>query len=246
VPDHQHQVRAQHGEVIGDCLGVRRPDPYVHHDHAGSPGKRVVPGGHLAAIRIRAGATRQRRAELLHVPGVVGEQHVPLERLGRRPGVVLQAVDRQSHSLRPKQEQLLAPQVPAGLVNRRPEPWITQVKRFAPRADRDPGAGRCQPAQLSFQVPADRPRRSELPPAPGYGPTRAAPRSAADSGQPGQPPPWRRTAAAPPLRGRWQAWPRSPPTRSLGHHDRGPPHPGGPSSEGAVVGQAGGQRGHRE
>jgi len=72
VPDHQHEVRAQHSQVIGDRLGVRRPDAYVHHGHARTPGKHVVPRGHLAAIRIRAGAIRQSGAKLLQVPGVVG------------------------------------------------------------------------------------------------------------------------------------------------------------------------------
>ena len=155
VPDHQHQVRAQHGEMIGDRLGVGRPDPDVHHGHARTPGKHVVPGGHLAAIRIRAGATRQSGAELLHVPGVVGQQHVPLERLGGCPGVVLQPVDRQGHALRREQEQFLAPQIPAGFVHRTRKTWIAQIQRLATRADRDPGAARRQPAQFPLQVPAD-------------------------------------------------------------------------------------------
>ena len=127
VPDHQHQVRAQHREVIGDRLGVRRPDSYVHHGHARTPGKHVVPRGHLAAIRIRAAATRQGGAKLLHVPGVVCQQHVPLERFGGCPGVVLEPVDRQGHALRREQEQFLAPQIPAGFVNRRRKTWITQI-----------------------------------------------------------------------------------------------------------------------
>ena len=162
VPDHQHQVRPEHGEMIGDRLGVGRADSDVHHRQADAAGKHVMPGGHLAALRIRADGIRQGSAEFLYVPGVVGEQHVPLERLRRGPGVVLQPVDRQGHPLRPEQEQLLAPQVPAGLVNRGPQFRVMQVQRLPPGTDRDPRAGRGQPGQLPLQVPADRPRRGEL------------------------------------------------------------------------------------
>src|SRR6185437_1553552 len=65
-------------------------------------------------------------------------------------------------ALRPEQEQLLAAQVPAGLVHGRAEPGVMQVQRLAPGADRDPGAPGGQAAQLPFQVPADRLRRGEL------------------------------------------------------------------------------------
>src|SRR6202034_760863 len=34
VPDHQHHVGAQHGEVVGERLGVGRADTDVHHAHA--------------------------------------------------------------------------------------------------------------------------------------------------------------------------------------------------------------------
>jgi hypothetical protein len=155
VPDHQHEVRAQHSQVIGDRLGVRRPDAYVHHGHARTPGKHVVPGGHLAAIRIRASTIRQSRAELLQVPGVVGQQHIPLERLRRCPGVVPEPVNGQGHALRGEQEQFLAPQIPAGFVNGTRKTWIAQIQRLAPRADRDPSATCRQPAQFALQVPAD-------------------------------------------------------------------------------------------
>jgi len=162
VPDHQHQVGAEHGQVIGDRLGVGRTHADVHHGQAGAAGKHVVPGGHLAAVGAGPGAIRQGGPELLHVPGVVGEQHVPLEALGAGPGVVLQPVDRQGHALGPEQEQLLAPQVPAGLVDGRPEPRIMQVKRLAPGTGRDPGAVGGQSAQLPFQVPADGSGRGEF------------------------------------------------------------------------------------
>ena len=221
VPDHQHQVRAQHGEVIGDRLGVRRPDAYVHHGHARTPGKHVVPRGHLAAIRIRAAATRQSGAKLLHVPGVVGQQHIPLERLGRCPGVVLEPVDGQGHALRREQEQFLAPQIPAGFVNGRRKTWITQIQCFAPR-DRPRSERRSQPAG-SVRAPGTSgwPEAKQIhPPAPDCGPTRAAPRSAAGNGQPGRLPPWRRIAAGSPPHAGGQAWQRSPLTRSPRHHAR--------------------------
>ena len=71
------------------------------------PGQHVVPGRHLVAVGIGADAAGQRGAELLQVPGVVGEQHVPLERLGGRPRVVPQPVDRQGHPLRPNRNSFL-------------------------------------------------------------------------------------------------------------------------------------------
>ena len=121
-----------------------------------------MPGGHLAAVRIGADAARQSSAEFLHVPGIVGEQHIPLECLGGCTGVVLEPVDRQGHPLRPEQEQLLAPQVPAGLIDGRPEPGVVQVKRLPPAADRDPGPLGRQPAQFPLQVPADGVGRGEF------------------------------------------------------------------------------------
>jgi hypothetical protein len=162
VPDHQHQVRAQHGQVIGDRLGVGRPHPDVHDGDAGAARKHVVPRGHLASSGIRTRAVRQRGTELLHMPRVVGEQHVPLERFRVRPGVVPQAVDRQRHAFRREQEELLATQVPAGLVKRAPERWIAQVTRFAAGADRDAGTSGGQPAQFPLQVPANGLRAGEL------------------------------------------------------------------------------------
>jgi hypothetical protein len=162
VPDHQHQVRAQHGEMIGDRLGVRRPHPDVHDGDAGPARKHVVPRGHLAASGIRTCAVRQRGTELLHMPRVVGQQHVPLERFRVRPGVVLQAVDRQRHAFRREQEKLLAPQIPAGLVKRAPERWIAQVTRYAAGADRDAGTLGGQPAQFPLQVPANGPSTGEF------------------------------------------------------------------------------------
>jgi hypothetical protein len=146
VPDHHHQVGAEHGQVIGDRLGVRRTHADVHHGQAGAAGKHVVPGRHLAAVVGGPDAIRQGGPEFLRVPGVVGEQHVPLEALGAGPGVVLQPVDRQGHALGREQEQLLAPQVPAGLVDGRPESRVMEVKRLVPGTDRDPGAVRGQPA----------------------------------------------------------------------------------------------------
>ena len=49
---------------------------------------------------------------------------------------MLQPVDRQRHPLRREQEQLLAPQVPARLVDGGPERGVMQVDGLAPGATR--------------------------------------------------------------------------------------------------------------
>ena len=121
-----------------------------------------MPGRHLAAGRVRADAVGQGSAEFLYMPGVVGEQHVPLEHLRAGARVVLQPVDGQGHALRGEQEQLLAPQVPLGLVDGGPEPGVVQVNGLPALGHRYPGTVSRQPAKLPFQVPADRTWRGEL------------------------------------------------------------------------------------
>jgi hypothetical protein len=122
----------------------------------------VTPCRHLLAGDGRAGRLGERLPERVDVPGVVGEQHVPLERLGRRPGVVREPVHRQRHPLRPEQEQLLPAQVPGPLVERVERGRVVERERRAGPGGRDPRAGRGQPAQLPVQVRPDRDRGGEL------------------------------------------------------------------------------------
>ena len=65
-------------------LALDGPTPMFTMVSPARPGTHVMPGGHLAAVGVGAGAIRQGGAELLHVPGVVSQQDVPLER-SRRP-----------------------------------------------------------------------------------------------------------------------------------------------------------------
>ena len=113
VADHQPDVGAQHGDMVGDGLGVRRADADVDHRDAGVARADEVEGRHLRRAPDRcAGAPvpgddgvagldeggvagggvgdglERELDELVHVELVVGEQHVVLEVRGARRGVV--------------------------------------------------------------------------------------------------------------------------------------------------------------
>ena len=99
-------------------------------------------GGARPASGARAGralGVGEALAERLDVHGVVREQHVALERLGRRARVVRQPVERQRDPLGPEQEQLLRADVPLALVDRgeqrRRRPGRAPGGTAAPRTD---------------------------------------------------------------------------------------------------------------
>jgi hypothetical protein len=107
VADHHHGVRSQHRQVVGDGLGVGRTDADVDQADAVAGRGAVVPGRHRHSRPVRPLHIGQPLPELLDVHVVVGEQHMPLEPLRGRPGVVGQPVQRQGHPLRTEQEQFL-------------------------------------------------------------------------------------------------------------------------------------------
>jgi hypothetical protein len=118
VPDHHRRVGPQHRDVVGDGLGVRRADADVDDRHAVLAALARVPRRHLDAGACGALGIGESGAELLDVHRVVREQDVALERLGRRPAAVRQALHRQRHPLGREQEQLPGPHLPADLVER--------------------------------------------------------------------------------------------------------------------------------
>jgi len=71
VPDHEHEVGTEHGEVVGDRLRVGRANADVHDRQPGSARPLEVPGRHLPVRGVRPGRGGQRRAELRDVPPVV-------------------------------------------------------------------------------------------------------------------------------------------------------------------------------
>jgi hypothetical protein len=115
VAQHHPGVRAQHGDVVGDGLGVGRAHADVDHGDAAAVGAHQVVGRHLRQARRRAplvAARRQADAARDHVAGldegdvfavrlghfgvaqadefvdvelVVGEQHEVLETSGAVP-----------------------------------------------------------------------------------------------------------------------------------------------------------------
>ena len=135
VADHDPRVRAQHGDVVGDGLGVGRADADVDEADAAAVVALEVVGRHLRQARrwraalvagVGAGAPRDHvarlhegavraarvlhlqlaeRNELVDVELVVGEQDEVLEVLGRGAGVVAQAVQRIVHPRRGEQRQ---------------------------------------------------------------------------------------------------------------------------------------------
>ncbi len=123
MADHQPRFGAQDGEVIGDGLGVRRPDPDVDEGDAAAVLGNEVISGHLvpAPRRVAHRGARVPRAapdhrpararqpfvsvalfelgggeahELVDIAVVVGEQDVRLEVLRRRTRVVPQPGER--------------------------------------------------------------------------------------------------------------------------------------------------------
>ncbi|MNZ47467.1 hypothetical protein D3C78_651830 [compost metagenome] len=125
VANHQPHVRAQDGEVVTDGFSIRRADANVDERNALAIGGNQMPGGHLVFFPGQVGDGHFRRFsfggdpdpprarechvraigiedlaatpahELIHVAGVVGEQHERLEMFGWRPGVVTQARQRE-------------------------------------------------------------------------------------------------------------------------------------------------------
>ncbi|KAG0928211.1 hypothetical protein G6F31_017789 [Rhizopus arrhizus] len=128
-------MRAQHGNVVGDGLGVGRTHADVHQGDAGMVAAHQVVRGHLRQARglpliaraafpaardavagldqhvvVLVAAGHQRAgtgAKLVHIELVVGEQHEILEVRRRGRGVVLQAVQGIIHALGGKRRQRL-------------------------------------------------------------------------------------------------------------------------------------------
>ena len=220
VPDHQHHVRAEHGEVVGERLGVGRPDADVHDAHARVAGQHVMPGRHLAAVRVGPDAVGQGGAELLDVPGVVGEQHVPLEHAPRWCRCSAAAGRWTGPSAPGRTGTASCAAGPTGSRRRR--------ARAAGRAgQRPPGprrrrSGRRPPPAAPAPVPGtsgSRRARRTRPRAGGCAPTTAARRPPAGSGPPPRPSPWPRTAGRSRTPGLPRESPRSPPPASPGHQD---------------------------
>ena len=125
MADHQPDVRPEHGDMVGDRLGVRRPDADVHHRdprvvrpdqvegrHLRQPRRRrpgpPVAGDHRVARLDEGGVARalvrQRREgvldELVHVELVVGEEDVVLEMRRAGGGVMREPRQRVVDALR--------------------------------------------------------------------------------------------------------------------------------------------------
>jgi hypothetical protein len=162
VADHQHGVGSQDRDVVGDGLRVRRPDTDVDDRHAVAAGTHVVPRGHLHAVAVGSDRIGEPLAERLDVHGVVGEDDVALEHRDGGSRVVAQAIDRQRHPLGREQEELLGPQIPLGLVERREQRGIVERERRARRAHLDLGAECEQPAELALEVAPDGDGAGEL------------------------------------------------------------------------------------
>ena len=161
MPDHDHRVGPQDRDVVGGGLGVRRPHPDVDQRDAVAVLGGVVVGGHLDVVvgPHRVGVALEER---LDVHRVVGEQHVALEGLGGRPGVVAQPVDREPHALGGEEEELLRAGVHPVLVERVEEGRVVEREGRAGRADGDPGPRPQQRRELAAQVAADRAGAGEL------------------------------------------------------------------------------------
>ena len=121
VADHQPGMRAQHGDVVGDGLGVGRADADIDHgdaaaaarqrgdrpasaDRAAAASPVVPPPSRALRVMTLPGSTNGcvvrvavrhvllgQPAELVHVELVVGEDHEVLEVLGLGAGVVRRA-----------------------------------------------------------------------------------------------------------------------------------------------------------
>ncbi len=130
MADHQPGVRAQNADVIRRRARVRWPHPDIHQcdprlarplkvvrRHLRQFRRRVqggigvgddlVAGAHkslIPAVRVRNGTARE-GLELVHIKLVVGEQHMVLEMLWIRRGVMRQPRERIVHPLRGKRRQ---------------------------------------------------------------------------------------------------------------------------------------------
>ena len=121
-------------------------------------GVRWCQAGICTSGALRALGVGEAGAELLDVHRVVREQHVALERLGRRAAVVREPLHRQRHPLGREQEELLGPHLPRDLVERPEQRRVVERRGRARGPDRDRRAQLEQRAQLALEVPADRAR----------------------------------------------------------------------------------------
>ncbi len=134
MADHQPDLRAKHGEVVGDRLGIRRADTDIDQCDSRAVLRAQVIGRHLepppgrgfdrrAAVDFRhrnlqpsgygQGLVARMPAELgqrpvaegIDIAVIVREQNIVLEMLDRRAGIVLQTLQREIHPLRIEQRQ---------------------------------------------------------------------------------------------------------------------------------------------
>ena len=125
VANHQPDVRTQHRQMVADIFGICRADPNINQRDPLSVFGYQMPGGHLVlfprqignrflrCLRVRRYPDPARAGEgdigalgienlatapaheLIDVAGVVGKQHIRLEMVNRRAGIVAQARQRE-------------------------------------------------------------------------------------------------------------------------------------------------------
>ena len=134
MPHHQPNLRAQHRQVIGNRLGVGWPHADIHQRYPCAIGRPQMVSRHLEAppgravnrcpamlIRLRnlqpsghgkrsiaalpAQLLQRPVTERVHIAVIVREQHIMLEMLHRRAGIMLQPLQREIHPLRIKKGQ---------------------------------------------------------------------------------------------------------------------------------------------